>query len=370
MKKLIFLFLTLAFCLNLSLFAQKQAANWYFSGTRGMQFNGKSCLPDSFLYNAGYKNYWTDACASISDENGNLLLFTNEDYLFNSKMNTIKNSDSLFPSLNGYNIWFQPLIFLPNPEQKNIYYLIGANMEQVNGWGFPVPGDPRNGVRYSVIDLNGDNGNGEVIQKSVLLFDNTCDKLTAVHHSNGKDIWVITHDFQSAAWRSFLFTKDGFTTPPVISISGDSIHSYYNSGNYMDYETMIKASPDGRLLIHTLGCGDGTELLQFDNSTGKFGKYLKIGAGCDSGYVSYIYGFEFSPDSKKLYACKGSNLIHLDLTVFDSAQILNSQKYLGAMPTNMAGLLGQLTPDFKIAILYENTPYIGMIECPNMDGPL
>ena len=45
--------------------------------------------------------------------------------------------------------------------------------------------------------------------KNVQLIDTTTEKVTAVMHCNGHDIWVIAHKYSSNAYYSYLITNAG-----------------------------------------------------------------------------------------------------------------------------------------------------------------
>ncbi|RYZ52110.1 MAG: hypothetical protein EOO14_17120, partial [Chitinophagaceae bacterium] len=121
-----------------------------------------------------------------------------------------------------------------------------------------------------------------------------CEKLTAVKHCNGRDIWVIVHAFNSASFLSFPVTSAGVGTP-VISTTGTVVTGSDNSIGCM------KVSPNGRK-IAAAHKRLGVDLLDFDNSTGIVSNgqpLLPVADPYRSGRGAY--GVEFSPSSKLLY---------------------------------------------------------------------
>jgi hypothetical protein len=107
-----------------------------------------------------------------------------------------------------------------------------------------------------------DNGQGDVELKNIALLTPVCEKVTAVKHCNGRDIWVITHAWNSDAYYAYLLSINGINPVPVISHSG-----IFLSGNISYSGGYLKASPNGRKLAaaHQFS---GAELSDFDNTTG------------------------------------------------------------------------------------------------------
>ena len=74
--------------------------------------------------------------------------------------------------------------------------------------------------------LNG--GLGDVTSvKNVPLITPTSEKITGVRHCNGKDVWVITHEYRSDAYYAYLVSASGISAPVI-----DSIGSFHKDPGY------------------------------------------------------------------------------------------------------------------------------------------
>ena len=82
------------------------------------------------------------------------------------------------------------------------------------------------GLRYHLVDMSLQNGLGEVTLKNQLLHAPSTEKLTAVRHSDGQSVWVISHEMGTNSFRSYLLTPMGLDTVPVLSSVGTSCLLY------------------------------------------------------------------------------------------------------------------------------------------------
>lgn len=217
-------------------FAQKQASIWYFGELAGLNFNTQ---PPSPLLDGKVSYGDCEGTSVIADSDGNLLLYTEGERVFNKLHNVILNGANLW----GHNSTTQVLI-VPQPGNDTLFYLFTLS-PQYNA----IFSNDSVGAHYSVVNLNANNGLGAVIQKNILLFKKTTEKVAAVHHANGRDIWVVFHEWESSCFRSYLITETGINSVPVISCigsihtgGGPSLNSNYNAAGQM------KISPDGSLL--------------------------------------------------------------------------------------------------------------------------
>ena len=104
----------------------------------------------------------------------------------------VSDGDGTFPM-------YQNNVSIPIPSNSNKYLMYNLDFDTIY-----VPNlvlFPRN-LYQNTIDMNGDNGLGEVIEKKkIILSDTLCNGgyLTATRHKNGSDWWcavgVSTNDF-------------------------------------------------------------------------------------------------------------------------------------------------------------------------------
>ncbi len=199
-----------------------------------------------------------EGSSSVSDAAGNLLFYTNGIDVWNSSHLIMANGSGLF----GSNSTTQSALIVKQPGSNNIYYLFTQDL-------FAGP----NGLRYSIVDMNLASGQGSVTAKNVLLQSPSCEKLAATKHCNGRDVWILSHDYNSAQFRVFLLSHSGISSSPIISSSGSTITSSLATAGY------LKVSPNGKKIaaVVTGVLPDGRfELFDFDNVSGIVSNSLAI----------------------------------------------------------------------------------------------
>ncbi len=337
MKKLLILF---AFLPSLC-FAQKEANIWYFTTVAGMDFNGGAPVPltDGKLY-----DNW-EGSASIADRNtGQVLFYTDGVTVWDANHDTILNGDGLMGGLSSS----QSALIVPAPGNLNLYYLF--TVAQIAG---------SEGLQYSEVDMTLNGGLGGInANKNIYITGPVTEKLTAVHHANGTDIWVLTHMMNSDAFHAYLVTTNGVTTTPVISNVGSQ-----HTGGGMGTIGCLKISPDGSRVAAAATFSNFVEVFDFDNATGVITNPITI-------YVDHPYGIEFSPDNTKLYVGGAESdphfLYQYDLAAGTPADIIASETIISNNSDRLGTL--QLGPDCKIYAARFNSPFLGVINNPNALG--
>lgn len=272
-----------------SVYSQKADYNWFFGGT-GIGLNFGNC-GDSVLNSGGGAGTW-EGCVSISDEQtGQLLFYSNGLHVFNAN-----HSIMLGGFQAGLSTSITQNVIVKKPGSSSIYYLITADVQG----GLSVnPAFPNaNGINYAEIDMSHSGGYGEVVSKFNILKDTSnCEKLVAVQHSNGQDIWLIGHEYGNNNFFVFLITAAGINPVPSIYAVGPVILTPQPGVALFKYDTIgeLKASPDGTRLAFTTFYNGITALFDFDPATGVISNPVPL--TIDGGG----YGVSFSPDNSKLY---------------------------------------------------------------------
>ena len=351
-------------CLSVA-FGQRQAANWYFGENAGIQFDRNyniTALSDGRLFTK-------EGCSSISDNNGNLLFYTDGSTVYNRNHSIMDNGRGLL----GNESSTQSAIVIPNPVDSNIYYIFTVGSNNSN-----------TGMKYSIVDMTLDSGLGGVTLKNRNLIALCSEKIAAVlKDCETGTIWVVgLSNFQGTGigaptdpvdtFHAFEVTSTGINTTPVrTTISGLSIR---------DARGYLKFSPDGTQLA-CASPNSGLDLFDFDLDTGIVSNRLHLNIPAPN---NEPYGAEFSPNNQVLYVTASndyfnqsddnlprnhhSKLIQFDLTAPDiesSALVIdNRDLYRSAL---------QLGPDGKIyrsmAETYESgLPFLSTIENPNQLG--
>ena len=172
-------------------------------------------------------------------------------------------------------------VIVPLPNDPNTYYV------------FTVDYQGRQ-LRYSIVDLTKENGFGDVISKNSLLLNRSTEKITAVLHANGRDIWVLGHEFNSDEFYAWLVTDLGVQAPVVSAVGS------YHGGAGRNAIGYMKLSNDGKnLAIASSYSPAFLELFSFNNTNGVVSDPIKID---DFESLSRgPYGLEFSPNGRYLY---------------------------------------------------------------------
>ena len=334
------------FSFSLKVKCQKEANIWYFGEYAGIDFNSGSPVA---LTNSAMSQY--EGCATISDANGNLLFYTNGMTVWNRNHDVMENGTDLM----GHPSSTQSGVIVPFPDDTSKYYIFTVDAEI----------STEKGLRYSIVDLTLDNGNGAVTnEKNIFLNSPTEEKVTAVRHGNGKDIWVITHLWNSDKFLSYLITKDGLDTNPVVSHIGT-----YHQGS--DVHGSMKVSPNGKKLAIIVRQIKSFELFDFDDQTGEVSNPISFPPFTGNGT---LYGIGYSPDCSKLYVSRyldGSDIFQYNLDAGSPDEIISSKTWIGSVSNYHLGAL-QLAPDKKIYVSKHDNlvgdNYLGVINNPNAQG--
>ncbi len=294
MKKLplIFLFFSFSFC-----FSQnpdiKRTYHWYFGNGAALDFSSGTPVP---ITNSAMTA--EEGSASISDTCGDLLFYTDGDTVWNRNNQAMPNGTGLMGCWSST----QSSLIVPQPGNDSIYYIFLTDCGENLG---------ANGLRYSTVNINLNGGSGDVVQKNVLLYAPSMEKLAATYHSNGTDIWILScHRFPiglpTYQYYAYLLKTAGVDTTPVISPS-IAYKNKYEDG-------YLRFSHQGNKVANAWHAGnciycDTLEILDFDNNTG----FLSNSYTLMSDTAHLHYGVVFSPDDSKLYHSIFSELFYPDV---------------------------------------------------------
>lgn len=290
---------------------------------------------------------------TISDKDGNLLFYTDGYTVFDRSHQPMPNGSSLIP-LNGYSKTHQSII-IPRPGSDQIFYIFTTD---------PYNGQSNSGFFYSEVDLSLNSGMGDVTIKSAKLASMTTNKLSACFHSNGKDVWVMTHKARSNAFVLVSVTDQGVLLPVMEQNIG-----LVDQG----IEGEMKFSPDSkRLAASYTSPQSGLMIFDFDASTGALSDPIEFSSVMQPALTGKL---EFSSDATKLYMTGTGHpyleLGQLNLALLDTESIRSSFQVL--KPSFAFGDIYQiqLAPDGKIYGTKrggQGDKYLCAIENPNDDG--
>jgi gliding motility-associated-like protein len=301
---LILLFISSAFAK-----AQLESSFWYFGINAGIDFNsGNAVAIDNGQLNTG------EGCATISDEFGNLLFYTDGSLVYDANHTLMPNGTGLI----GNSSSTSSAIIVPFPANPGKYFIFTVDTDDLVY---------RNteGLHYSIVDmsLNGGSGDVDINNKNINLLSITSEKLTAISNATGDGFWIITQ-FQDVFY-SYELTTNGLNNNPVLSQVAPFIELIISPITNVDVAAMrgyIKVNARGNklaaahfsnnttaefsgitdiLTARSLGYTNGGELYLYDfnNATGRVSNPQPLLTRQDGGS---IYGIEFSGNGKYLYA--------------------------------------------------------------------
>ena len=331
---------------------QNEASNWYFGFYAGVAFDSQTPTP---LYNG--KLISEEGSAVISDRSGNLLFYSNGNNLLNRSHAVLKNSSGLF----GDRSSTQNVVIIPQPGNDSIFFVFTiAAKQQVDI-----------GLNYSIVNMRGDNGFGEVVQKNTHLLTSSYEKISAVKHCNNRDVWVTVRKWDSDQYYSYLVTGTGVTSTPVISNTG-----FIVGGDLQNSIGALKFSSKGNKLAAAFGYGiDKVELLDFNNQTGELTNPIIFRANTSLLPLELCgnYGLDFSPDNRLLYVTvvnsvdEPASIYQFDITFNNVSSILGSRQIISQTFTGGIGNI-QIATDGKLYVAYQGKKYLGVINKPNIAG--
>ncbi len=339
MKKLIYI---LCLFITLNLFAQNETFNWYFGNKSAINFNTPDGEP-KVVDNVNFYSF--EGCASISDSNGNLLFYTNGSLIYNNKGNVINNNNKMLGDFHST----QSSLIIKLPNSDNIYYIFttdaGLYADSIN-----------KGFNYTIVksDINGT----EIKELNKPLLKNSTEKLTACYHQNGKDVWIIAHEWSTNAFIANLLTEKGIEKQVKSNVG---IIQQGDSNLVIGY---MKSSPRGDKIALTCVTNSYAELFKFDNVNGIISNPITISLG---NRVAN-YGLEFSPSGNYLYICDANEglISQFNVKDFDKQKIENSEKIIAKEKNDLGAL--QLAPNGKIYIANLNTQHLSEIQYPEKEG--
>jgi hypothetical protein len=290
-----FLLLSLGFTFCLSAYAQnhhpeyKRTNHWFFGLGAGLDFSSGQAVADT-----SGAMYTGEGCSVMSDTAGNLLFYTNGIAVWNKNHQIMPNGDSLDAGASSYNA----CVIVPWPRNPNKYYIFTAD----NGCYCGGPLDPNSnwpneGIKYSLVDMSADNGNGDVVLKNIPLMAPSHENLAATLHADGERVWVMAHKRNEEKYYCWLVGASGLDTNAVISNIGNAVNS-------PTFSLGCKFSPDGSRfaafigwLATSNGVPDSIEIYDFDNNSGLLTNRRTFNDFPQSEYL----GMEFSKNSRYFY---------------------------------------------------------------------
>lgn len=286
-------FLIMILCLYSLGYSQGENDNWYFGHLAAVNFSGVN--PQVI---AGSQMYSYHATGTVSDQNGDLLFYTDGHQVWNRSHQVMLND--IMTQL------ARQMVIVKHPTNANLYYIISG--------GVSVNGFTNETARYTVVDMslgsNGSNGLplGDVVssQTNISILDefgnvfSNARGITVVPHGNGSSFWVLI--LTEAKLYAYHLNNQGFINTPIVSNLNTSGNIVFPQLNF------IKASPQ----VNT--CSNFTNFISLSSVSGynNVNESLVCSFNNFSGLITSDYNlsiasldplfFEFNKYSNILYA--------------------------------------------------------------------
>lgn len=294
----------------------------------------------------------------ISDTLGNLLFYCNGDTIWNKNHQMMLNGAGLTCDKNT-SVASQ---IIPRPGNPNQYYVF------INGCTNDVCNQ---GLRYSVVDITLDGGNGAVLpgQKNILVRSQAYQFMAFTKHGNGIDYWLAYLEKNSPYNLCMI---------PVNATGPDTTNRVISS--YTGLQSFnFRFSPDGTKFVDF--DVNNFNFYQFNKNTGQLSNQIVLVN--DTGAAGYTtYSCEFSTNSNKIYfahiggGLSGNIIQQFDLSVYSQSAIAASVYSFWDVPFPLQTVcfcgLGhmQLAPNGKIYIARTGgfIDTLHVIHNPNANG--
>lgn len=300
--KTIYSLLLLIF-VSTTMLAQEESSWWIFGDQAGVEFtpNPQNRSLDPAVATSGYDT--DEGVASISDDSGNLLFFTDGITVWNRNGNIMPNGTGLDGNFSST----QSAIIVKAPESPGVYFI------------FTVGAGGNGPLSYSRVEMSLNGGLGDVVAgvKNVVLIQSCAEKVAATIQTGSNNAYVMTFAESNATSTvngtgnfNALFTWEvrgipgpnvSFVFPNPVLQQGNGNLPYYSvpTASSSADRGQLRVSPDGTKLVicnqNSFNGFEGTVLYDFNPGNGQFG---------GNGLVLHngpVYGAEFSPSSQYLY---------------------------------------------------------------------
>ncbi len=274
-------------------YSQSYDNNWVFGDSIGLNFS----TGEPVFFETGINNPF-EACASISDSDGNLLFYTNGNIVWDGNHSIMPNGEDLdigYATPDHGSTITQGVLIAPAPLTDSLFYIIYLSRITI-GTGCCL------GLKYSVVNMKLNGGLGDISEKNMLLpSDTLTEKLQLVKHGNGRDWWLIAlskvyNEGELPRFVKFLISPSG--------IEGPFYQAYAATYQAIDGDNQdmgyMKFSQQGDKVC--IAKGKDADVYDFNRCTGEFTNYINISNLVQEwDLINIIYGIEYAVNGRYLY---------------------------------------------------------------------
>ncbi|MCZ2129060.1 MAG: T9SS type A sorting domain-containing protein, partial [Bacteroidia bacterium] len=293
--------------------------------------------PDT-IYTVPSNMVSSEAVTVHSDQDGNLLLYSNGEKIWNANHEVIHNGNLILGNMSS-NLGS---VFVFHEDNPDYIYLFNTN------WATSTNKE----LSFNLIVREADTF--RVVFKDSVLQTNICEAIAVVKADNGRDIWIVTHVFNGSNFVAYRLTQEGLIPCPVTSASKS-----YIGGNNSAAVFPMTFSSNGKYLIKSNTLVPipikTIELYQFDNKKGMFDFLYSL----DS-LKGLVHGINFSKSYNNIYAIERDYFVNtFSFNPNDSDYTANSKKQFQIKGYSYLGM-------FKYEI--QNLPYTEQLALSILDS--
>ncbi len=270
---------------------QQRTAHWIFGNGFHVQFSDSVIIRNNNIE----EFYSFQGGSTISDEQGDLLFYTNSQEIWNSNNEILLGGDSISTGEFYY--------FGSSQTQGSIILPLYTDFDTLKYILFNVD-EPELRLNYSMIDMSLDSGLGGVDHPNLRLpvvSIPVSEQLMAIKHANGRDWWLLFRSMHlgwiARTWYSALIDETG------IKYINEFEDLYVSAGG-----GQLVASDDGSRLAMTSFSSFGGYSISyfgFDRCTGQIYFIDSLSPGSN---VSRFYGVGFGNDNSTFYVSAGPGI--------------------------------------------------------------
>lgn len=295
--------------------------NWFFGDGQTANFNGGVTF-STVAGTPAITSY--EGTSAVSDEQGNLLFFTNGRRVWDSNGNmkpynlTTGNEDIRD---NGSAV--QGVLIVRHPLNPDVYHVFCTD---------DVISNNNMGLDYFTLDQNGDLITGP----TTILAGRSYEGMSATFHGNGVDIWVMTQSFATGDYNAFLIGCDGLDPTPIVSDMGISFEANKNwTRGSLEFSWDGTKLAQGHPAFWPVGEQEAS-IFDFDNISGQLSNAQHFSS---TATTEEVYDVEWSPDNSLLYVTTKDGGVHYyDVSSGNAATITPTYTNVGNLLAGEASI--------------------------------
>ncbi len=352
----------------------KRHYNWYFGDNAGFTF-----MTDPVSILGGSQMVTAEATSVLSDEDGNLLLYTNGEVVWNGNHQVVLELNDLFQSsvINPLiNMSAMGAVLVPAPGNDNLVYFFGVT--------------PHNAIPlfqmlfYATIDLNANGGIGAPTGLATVIDFEYSEKILPICKSDGSGFWLLVPKAigttATGHYTAINLTSTGVTTQTV-NAGLLTLHSPGAANNTM--AASLNGDRVAVMIWNSVLTQSRVQVFDFNQVTGQLSNPVDIfhNQNANNTLTNYLpQSVAFSPSGRFLYVVDylSGNPAHSRLLQYDleAANVNASQVMItGNASSSAGGVFGamQNAPDGKIYIARRipsgaAQSHVAIIHHPNIKG--